>query len=93
MRRKVVYKYVLPPWAGSLVVPRGSEVLHAGMQGREFCLWLMVPADELAVAHLFYRILGTGEFVDPTTWVERLKHVSTFTNPLSAEVWHVFAGF
>jgi hypothetical protein len=77
-----IYKYVIPPNASGIKMPKGATVIHAGPQGADICLWARVnpSADEEIRSFV---VVGTGGAVD-----DAAVHVGTvFQGPF---VWHVF---
>lgn len=87
---QTIYKYPLDITdEQTVMIPHGSEILSAQIQGAQLCLWALVDSEATVVKHRV-RIFGTG---NPVTLNDELvncswKFVGTVQDRIF--VWHVF---
>lgn len=68
-------------------VPRGAEMLHAGLQRGHFCVWYLCDPDpEVPPEERSIRICGTGHEVPDGP----LRHLGTLLLSNDQLVFHVF---
>jgi len=67
----------------SVIMPCGSRVIHAGIQGRMICLWAIVAVGAKSFKREFI-IYGTGHDIGR----DDLDHIATFQS--GELVFHVF---
>ena len=80
---KVIYKY---PLESTVLLPKDSLVLKAGMKENTMCIWVLLDPNEKIHSQRNFEIIGTGQ---PFAH-EYLKHrfVDTlFDGPF---VWHIW---
>lgn len=84
---RVVYKYKLELISGvqSVVLPKGAQILHVGVQGSNPTLWALVDPREPMTTVLLH-VAATGAYFNCGS----LRHVGTLMLK-DATVWHVFA--
>lgn len=89
MTKFAVLKYSLPVDDGSgfnyLTVPKGSVLLHVGVQKQNVQAWYKVPLENVALSRVDrFQVLGTG-------WETEENNLSHFTTIMDGPfVWHVF---
>jgi len=68
---------------GSIGMPSGSRVIHAGVQDGMICLWAIVPVGAQPVKRKFV-VYGTGHDIERND----LDHIATFQS--RELVFHIF---
>jgi len=71
-----------------LLLPKGAEILHIGVQNGELYLWAMVDEQEESEIRRF-SIIGTGHSI-PERVSKNLYHIGTVFMSGGSLVWHVF---
>ena len=69
-----------------LYVPRGSNIIHVGVQSEQLYAWYLCSPDNENVMRRIY-IVGTG---NPMPVAKTLKSIGTVL--IGQFVWHVFDG-
>lgn len=84
--QSVVHKFTFPRFAdeGTFEMSGKAAVLHAGMQGDDFCIWVHVPMDDSKKYRRRFIIRGTGHFIPEGLF----RFVSTIF--YGSYVFHVF---
>lgn len=81
---KTIWKYKLKLQHEVIVqLPDGAEILHAGMQDGNICLWAMTNTNVPEEEHLF-KIFATGEPMEDNP----VKYIGTVL--INSYVFHVF---
>lgn len=84
---KAVWKYAVDPLDQTVIdMPRGAEVLKAGLQNGALTLWAMVDPDARLVPHKF-AIAGTGH---PREDLDDADYVGTVLLLQDTLVFHIF---
>lgn len=93
MTDKVIWKWEFDGRvATSFEMPKGAQILHAALDGREreghklYSIWALVDPNAEKEKRTFV-VMGTGWKRDAGTWA-RLQHVSTVQE--GGFVWHIF---
>lgn len=84
-----IYKYLLKPDQDCYQLPQGAEILSAGAQGDDLCVWAKVDPDK-PLTNFFFEVFGTGHEMKPPKGGERKFLQTVFMGSL---VWHVFQRF
>jgi hypothetical protein len=80
-----VYKYKILPDKPAMQLHKGSEILHVGVQNREFYLWALVNPEEHVEVRLI-TVYGTGWPINMA--FGSYKHLGTIQE--DGFVWHIF---
>lgn len=84
---KSIWKFPITLDTRQIKIPKGSQVIHAGLQNDEVTLWAIVeteaPLETLAVL-----VTGTGHSMPNGMW----RHVGTILTLDYTLVLHVFVG-
>lgn len=78
-----VHKYKISP--KPIILPRGAQVLYAGIQAEEFFIWALVDLDETEMVERSFDVWGTGCEIEEYPNVDFVSTV--FEGPF---VWHIF---
>lgn len=79
-----VYKYDLGPGVNNVKAPRGSTLVHCGLDGKgEPCVYYQVNESDEIVTHMLL-LIGTGNAFDEKIW----EHFQSFNQV--EYVWHIF---
>lgn len=80
---RVIYKYEL---ARVVTLPINSQILKAGMQNGNMCIWVLIDPNEKQTYYANFEIIGTGHSFE----FDYLTHTyidSLFDGPF---VWHIW---
>lgn len=84
----VVHKFIFPQYAdeGTFAMSGSATILHAGMQGKDFCIWARVPMDDSTKYLRRFIIRGTGHTIPEGPYV----FISTIITEGGSFVFHIF---
>lgn len=68
-------------------LPMGAIAIHAGYQGEDLCLWLMLNTNYRKMDHA-YLVSGTGWNLPD--FVKAEDHIASVVNPANNNIWHIF---
>lgn len=83
----VIYKYEVSVHGEPTHIPKGGEILAAGVQGNDIVVWARVNPETPTVPH-YFPVYGTGHEIDELHSCLPLIN-TVFLGPL---VFHVFDG-
>jgi hypothetical protein len=86
-----VHKFKLDLYGNDRVeIPEGAKVIHAGMQGKDICIWAIVDTESPMEKRWFW-IAGTGHPL-PRAKNGKVEHIRTIQDvrPDREYVWHIF---
>jgi len=81
-----VHKYKLDPYNAQVNLPVGAEVLSAGYQLGEICIWAKVDTEQ-PMEERYFKVFGTGHKIHINMGID-YKFISTVF--IDTFVFHVF---
>lgn len=85
-----VHKILLGPGLMHYNLPKGAEILHAGMQRDAVTLWFKRSIDESELENRILLLTGTGHDIDDLPKGKTWKFISTLLSENQYFVYHVF---
>jgi len=84
-----IWKYPLrDTWYQELLMPKGSNIIHVGVQRNVICLWAEVDTEQKQLVKRAFYMVGTGNMWPPV----QVRHIGSVikkdTDKFSP--WHVY---